>query len=146
MSRQNYKTMDGHIGNYICRDPKRHDGKVRPSRLKKFVWPHRQHKAFAANHQSGVGNFRDRLRDAGVTVVTTRKILSTLQQLLAYAVDRDMIGINVARGVKVIGRRDEGATKIVPPTKESMRALLGVADTDFQGEACIRERDRHSCR
>ena len=28
--------MEGHIGNYICRDPKRHEGKLRPSRLKEF--------------------------------------------------------------------------------------------------------------
>jgi integrase len=131
MSRQNYKTMDGHIGNYICRDPKRHDGKVRPSRLKEFDGGIGSIKLSQLTSR-GVGDFRDRLRDAGVTVVTTRKILSTLQQLLAYAVDRDMIGINVARGVKVIGRRDEGARKIVPPTKEAMRALLAVADTDFR--------------
>jgi hypothetical protein len=65
-------------------------------------------------------------------VVTTRNILSTLQQLLGYAVDRDMLSINVARGVRVIDRRDEGARKIVPPTKEAMRALLAVADEDFR--------------
>jgi integrase len=34
--------------------------------------------------------------------------------------------------VKVIGRRDEGARKIVPPTKEAMRALLSVTDQDFR--------------
>jgi integrase len=34
--------------------------------------------------------------------------------------------------VKVIGRRDEGARKIVPPSKEAMRALLAVADQDFR--------------
>jgi integrase len=43
-----------------------------------------------------------------------------------------MCAINVAKGVKVIGRRDEGAQKIVPPTKEAMRALLTVADKDFR--------------
>jgi integrase len=32
----------------------------------------------------------------------------------------------------VIGRRDEGARKIVPPTKDDMRALLAVADEDFR--------------
>jgi len=79
-----------------------------------------------------VGDFRDQLRDAGVKVITTRKILSTLQQLLQHAIDRDMVGINVARGVKVIGRRDEGARKIVPPSKEALRALLSVADPDFK--------------
>ena len=34
--------------------------------------------------------------------------------------------------MKVIGRRDEGARKVVPPTKEAMRALLAVADRDFR--------------
>ena len=43
-----------------------------------------------------------------------------------------MVGTNVARGVKVIGRRDQGARKIVPPTKEVLRALLAVADEDFR--------------
>jgi integrase len=131
MTRQNYKTMDGHIHNYICRDPKRHEGKPRPSRLKKFDGGIGNIRLSQLTTRS-VADFRDRLRDAGVTVVTTRKILSTLQQLLGYAVGRDMIGINVAHRVKVIGRRDEGARKIVPPTKEAMRALLAVADEDFR--------------
>jgi integrase len=131
MTRQNYKTMEGHIGNYICRDPKRHEGKVRPSRLTDFDGGIGGIKLSQLTSR-GVCDFRDRLRDAGVTVVTTRKILSTLQQLLGYAVDRDMVGNNVAQGVKVIGRRDEGARKILPPTKEAMRALLAVADQDFR--------------
>lgn len=133
MTRKNYNTMDGHIGNYICRDPKRHEGKVRPSRLKEFDGGVGGIKLSHLTARS-VRDFRDRLRDAGVTVVTTREILSTLQQLLAYAVNSDMVGINVARGVKVIGRRDEGARKIVPPTKEAVRALLAVADEDFKVE------------
>lgn len=131
MTRQNLRVMEGHIGNYICRDPKRHEGKLRPSRLKEFDGGIGGIKLSQLTARS-VGDFRDRLRDAGVTVVTTRKILGTLQQLLRHAVDRDMIGVNVARGVKVIGRRDEGARKIMPPNKEAMRALLAVADEDFR--------------
>jgi integrase len=131
MTRQNYKTMEGHIRNYICRDPKRHEGKARPSRLKKFDGGIGSIKLSQLTTRS-VNDFRDSLRDAAVTVVTARKIISTLQQLLGYAIDRDMIGINVAKGVKVIGRRDEGARKIVPPTKETMRSLLGIADKDFK--------------
>jgi integrase len=131
MTRHNCKTMDGHIGNYICRDPKRHEGKTRPARLKQFEGGIGSIRLSQLTARS-IGDFRDRLRDAGVSVVTTRKILSTLQQLLQHAVDRDMTGINVARGVKVIGRRDEGARKIVPPTKDAMRALLAVADEDFR--------------
>jgi integrase len=131
MTQKNYNVMDGHIGNYICRDPLRHEAKGRPVRLKDFDGGIGNIKLSQLTTR-GVNDFRDRLRDAGVSVVTTRKILSTLQQLLGYAIDRDMIGINVAKGVKVIGRRDEGARKVVPPTKEAMRALLEVADKDFR--------------
>lgn len=131
MTRQNLRTMEGHIGNYICRDPKRHEGRAPPTRLKEFDGGIGGIKLAQLTARI-VGDFRDRLRDAGVTVVTSRKILSTLQQLLNYAVSRDMLGVNPARGVKVIGRRDEGARKIVPPAKEAMRALLSVADEDFQ--------------
>jgi len=151
MSRHNYNTIDGHIGNYICRDPMRHEGKTRPSRLKKFDGGIGSIKLSQLTTRS-IGDFRDRLRDAGVTVVTTRKILSTLQQLLGYAVDQDMVGINVARGIKVIGRRDEGAKKIVPPTKEAMRALLAVADEDFRvklafaGSTGVRAGELHALR
>jgi integrase len=133
MTMKNYKTMDGHIGNYICRDSKRHEGKVRPKRLKEFrggIGSIRLSKLTAGS----VVKFRDSLRDAGVGVVTTRKILSTLRQILSYAVGHDMVGVNVAIGVEVIGRHDEGAQKIVPPTKEAMRAVLSVADEDFRVE------------
>src|SRR5260370_24099631 len=101
MTQKNYDTMDGQIGNYICRDPKRHEGKVRPSRLTEFDGAIGSIQLSQLTTGS-VNDFRDRLRDAGVTVVTTRKILSTLQQLLGYAVDHDMVGINVAKGVTVI--------------------------------------------
>ncbi|MGD1035913.1 MAG: tyrosine-type recombinase/integrase [Roseiarcus sp.] len=131
MTRHNYKTMEGHVRNYICHDPLRHEGKPRPSRLKEFDGGIGGIKLSGLTAR-GVGDFRDRLRDAGVSVVTARKILGTLQLLLQHAIDRDMIAVNVARSVKVIGRRDEGARKIVPPTKEAMRALLAVADQDFR--------------
>jgi integrase len=132
MTRKNYNTMDGHIGNYICRDPHRHNGKGRPVRLKSSFDGGIGSIKLSQLTTRSVNDFRDAMRDAGVTVVTTRKILSTLQQLLQHAIGQNMVGINVARGVKVIGRRDEGAKKIIPPTKEAMRALLSVADQDFR--------------
>jgi integrase len=151
MTQRNYDVMDGHIGNYICRDPKRHEGKTRPSRLTAFDGGIGSIKLSQLTARS-VGDFRDRLRDAGVSVVTTRKILSTLHQMLAYAVEHDMIGVNTAHGVKVIGRRDEGARKIVPPTKEAIRALLAVADQDFRvklafaGSTGVRAGELHALR
>jgi integrase len=79
-----------------------------------------------------VGDFRDRLRSAGVTVPTTRKILATLHGALAYAISQDWIATNAAHGIRVIGPRDEGSKKIVPPSKADMAAMLSGADEDFR--------------
>jgi integrase len=75
-----------------------------------------------------VGDFRDRLRTAGVSVPTTRKVLSTLHGVIEHAISQDWIATNAAHGVKVIGTRGEGSRKIVPPPKEAMRALINAAD------------------
>lgn len=152
MTLQNLKVMEGHTRNYICPDPERHEKGKLPSRL-------------ATQFDEGIGgirlaqlrgrhvtDFRDRIREVGVGVVTTRKILGTLQRLLGYAVERDMTGTNVARGIKVIGRRDEGARKIVPPTKEALRILLALADQDFKvrlafaGATGVRAGELHALR
>ena len=78
------------------------------------------------------GDFRDRLRNAGVTVPTTRKILATLHSALAYAISQDWVATNAAHGTRVIGPRDEGSKKIVPPSKTDMGAMLSGADEDFR--------------
>jgi integrase len=80
----------------------------------------------------GVNDFRDRLRSAGVSVVTARKILATLHSMLKFAIGRDLIAVNAAAGVKVIGRRDEGARKIVAPSKDALRQVLEAASPDFR--------------
>jgi integrase len=74
-----------------------------------------------------VGEFRDKIRAAGVTVPTARKILATLHGVLQYAISQDFVAINAARGVKVIGPREEGSKKIAPPSKDDMRKLLAAA-------------------
>ena len=79
-----------------------------------------------------VGDFRDRLRSAGVTVPTTRKILATLHSALAYAISQDWVATNAAHGTRVIGPRDEGSKKIVPPSKNDMGVVLSAADEDFR--------------
>jgi integrase len=79
-----------------------------------------------------VSKFRDGLRDAGMSVATTRKILTTLGLILEHARGQDLIAVNAARGVKVIGRRDEGSRKIIPPSKEQMKALLEAAIPIFR--------------
>jgi integrase len=79
-----------------------------------------------------VGDFRDRLRNCGVSVPTTRKILATLHSALAYAISQDWVATNAAHGIRVLGPRDEGSKKITPPSKDDMRALIDAADEDLQ--------------
>lgn len=114
-SRHHFKIVSGHIRNHILH-PEHGIGGLKLAQLT----------------VRGVGDLRDNLRNNGVSVVTTRKVISTLHSVLEYAMSFDLVGINAARGVRVIGRRDEGAKKIVPPTKEDLRRLIDGADPDFR--------------
>jgi len=98
MTRRNYETYAGHIRNYIC--PRRHKDKKRTARLRPFdggIGAVTLRKVTAR----AIGDLRDRLRDAGVSVPITRKILGTLQLVLGHAVGRDLVAVNVAKGVRV---------------------------------------------
>ena len=79
-----------------------------------------------------VGEFRDLLRSKGVTVPTARKIRATLHGALAYAISQDWVATNAAHGTRVIGPRDEGSKKIIPPSKTDMGTVLSAADADFR--------------
>ncbi len=133
MTEKMYRVYDGHIKNYICPDPTRHKGKRRPSRLVTAFPPSSglAHFKAGALTTGGVGEFRDNLRSAGVGVVTTRKILATLQCMLKFAIGKDQLSLNVAEDVEVIGPRNEDAKKIVPPTPQAMKTLLEIAG-DFR--------------
>ena len=73
-----------------------------------------------------VGDFRDRIRTAGVTVATGRKILATLHSVLEYAISQEWVATNAAHGVRIIGTRGEGSKKIVPPSKRKLQARESV--------------------
>ena len=79
-----------------------------------------------------VGEFRDQLRGAGVTLPTARKILATLHSALGYAISQDWVAANAAHGIRVIGPRDEGSKKVTPPSKEDIRVLLDAASEDLR--------------
>lgn len=80
---------------------------------------------------SAVSDLADRLLAAGVSVSTTRRVLASLARSLDHARTKDLVATNAARGVKVVGSRKDGPTKIVPPTKEAMGDLLKAADADM---------------
>ena len=79
-----------------------------------------------------VGAFRDRMRDAGVSVPMTRKVLRTLGAVLDYAIGQDLIAVNAAKGVSVIGRADEASKKIVAPSKAALKKIIDAAAPDFK--------------
>jgi hypothetical protein len=112
MTRKMLTVYRGHINNYILPG-------VGSRRLSQFT-------------ARSVGEFRDRIRTAGVTVPTTRKILATLHSVIEYAISQDWVATNAARGTKVIGSRSEGSKKIEPPSKDDMRALIDAANEDLR--------------
>lgn len=77
-----------------------------------------------------VTDFRDRLRLAGTTPYHTKRILGVLSRILDHAIGQDLLAVNMARGVKVIGRRDEASVKVTPPPKTALIAILKKADPD----------------
>lgn len=83
-----------------------------------------------------VSDFRDRLRDAGVGVVTTRRILGSLSRSLKYAVESDLIAVNPAARIRVTGKRGEGSKKVVSPSKSDLAAAL----TGAKGGLAVRMR------
>lgn len=79
-----------------------------------------------------VVKFRDEMRDHGAGVVTARRVLGTLTRILKNAVESDLCAMNVAKGVRVIGKRDEDSEPVTPPRKDDLAALLKAADDDFK--------------
>ena len=114
MTRKTLVVYRGHIKNYIG-----HEQWGIGSMLLAQVSP------------KAIGEFRDRIRSAGTSVPTTRKVLTTLHAVLAYAISQDWVAVNAASGVRVIGTRDEGSRKISVPSKDAVSAILAIADPDL---------------
>jgi integrase len=76
--------------------------------------------------------FRDDMRKHGAGIVTTRRVLGTLSRILKHAVESDMATMNVAKGIRVIGTRDEDSERVTPPAKADLAALLKAAEPDFK--------------
>lgn len=89
----------GHIRNYICPDVEHHLRVKHFRKSKKGPFKHGIGKLRLADLTSGkVHDFRDKLRDSGLSVYSTRKILATLKLILAHAINHDLIQKNVAQG------------------------------------------------
>jgi integrase len=71
-----------------------------------------------------IGRFRDNLRAAGTSIYLTRAILRVAHAMFEHGIELDYIRSNPARGVRVIGHRDEGSGKVVPPMPDFVAELL----------------------
>lgn len=83
-----------------------------------------------------IGDFRDRLRDAGVGVVTTRRILGSLSRALQHAVGNDLLAINPAAKIRVTGKRGDGEKKVELPAKADVAAAI----IEAKGSMAVRMR------
>jgi len=57
---------------------------------------------------------------------------AALHGVLEHAISQDWLATNPAHGVKVIGPRAEGSTKILPPSKEEMRRIIAAAGPELR--------------
>jgi integrase len=131
MTRGTFEVYEGYVRNYICRDAKRHVDQECAARLKPFDKSLGDTILRELTHGK-VEQFCEDLKEAGVSILLVRKILGVLKLVLRYAVNRDLVAMNVASDVRVIGRRDQGPKKVIPPTKEALRQVIATADSDFR--------------
>ncbi len=126
MTRGSHQFYIGHLNNYILAAP----GKVRDDR---YAYLMTQFDAGIGEVKlsqltpSVVGAFRDRLRNAGLSVITTRKVLVALSAMMQFAKSHDYIAVNPAHGVEVIGPRNEITQIVDAPPKEDLAAVLAEA-------------------
>lgn len=86
-------------------------------------------KTLAELTTADVIKFRDDMRNAEAGIVTTRRVLGTLSRTLKHGIETNKVGVNVAKGVRVIGKRDEGSERVTPPSKMALAAILNLAQT-----------------
>ncbi|KWV42095.1 integrase [Rhizobium altiplani] len=127
-----FDNVTGHMWNYIAPDEERRakqkgKNKRRPDLFKAGIGDKKLAQLSARN----VGEFRDAVRKSGVSVVTTRQILGTLSRVLQHAIASDLLAANVAKGIRVVGKRNEDAKKITPPSKAAIAAVIKAADDTF---------------
>ncbi|MCM2432077.1 tyrosine-type recombinase/integrase [Agrobacterium rosae] len=112
-----YRTAEGQLLNYVAPQADRavvFAGGVGSIKLSQFT-------------AKAVNDFKDRLREAGVGVVTTRRILGSLSRAMRHAVANDLLAVNPAEKVVVTGKRGEGSKKVVAPSKSDLAAAIAEA-------------------
>jgi integrase len=151
MTRGSHQFYVGHLNNYILATP----GRVRDDQwaylMTQFDEGIGEYKLLHLTSKA-VGDFRDRLRNAGLSVITTRKVLVALSAMMAFAKNRDYVSVNPVHGVKVIGPRNETTQLVDAPSKEDLEAVIQEASPrmalqiKFSAATGIRAGEMHALR
>jgi integrase len=151
MTRGSLQFIIGHLDNYILAKP----GSQRTDQFAYLIKP------FSAgigevklSHLTTrvVGDFRDRLRIAGLSVITTRKVITAVSGMMSFAKSRDYVAVNPAQGVTVIGARNEKSTRVDPPSREDLALVLAEASSamrlkiQFAASTGLRAGEMHALR
>jgi integrase len=131
MTEGTYRMYRSYISVYMLADSRAPELKIVDNRKVRFT-EGIGNVALPQLTSKAVADFRDRLRSAGVSVPLTRHVLRAIVRMLEFARVENIVSINTARGVRVIGKRNEGSNKVIPPSKELVRALLNEAPGDFR--------------
>ncbi|WP_028755301.1 tyrosine-type recombinase/integrase [Rhizobium leucaenae] len=129
-----YRTVEGQLRNYVA--PTEEHRAKQPEKTRIIFDGGIGAVKLSQATAKVVSDFRDRLREAGVGVVTTRRILGSLSRVFQNAVGNDLMAINPAANIRVTGKRGEGSKKVVPPSKSDLAAALAQA----KGSLAVRMR------
>ncbi|WP_199628681.1 site-specific integrase [Rhizobium sp. OAE497] len=119
------RTVEGQLRNYVA--PTEEHRAKQPEKTRIIFDGHIGPVKLSQCTAKVVSDFRDRLRTAGVGVVTTRRILGSLSRALQNAVEADLMAVNPAANIRVTGKRGEGSKKVVPPSKLDLARTLAEA-------------------
>ncbi|OQW54881.1 MAG: hypothetical protein A4S14_14610 [Proteobacteria bacterium SG_bin9] len=133
MTSRTYQVYEGYVRNYICPDSEWHARKHnKPSHSHTFFRKGIGQKTLSQLTVGAINQFRDDLREAGLSASTRRKIITMLKVMLDYAIGQDLLAFNAAEDIQVISTRADEAKKIIPPPKEMVRELIDLGDERFR--------------
>lgn len=116
MKRRTFQVYRGHVNKHIL-NPDLGIGGIKLAQLT----------------QGRIHEFSEALILSGVSVVTTRKVISTIHTMLQYAIKNDWLAVNVAHGLEIVGVDEEDDAKLIqPPSKEDFKTLVDAADDDLK--------------
>lgn len=120
------KNYEGNIRRYVLGSSRLNDPRFPHHRGKYF--PHPLGGVSIGGITAGdVVGFRANLRDFGLSAISTRAVVQCLGAVLGFAVDQNLLAVNVAKNLKRRRTKADRKKEIVPPEKAAIGALIAAA-------------------